>query len=579
VSYNRPFNTRAVDNGQDWVFNAEYPMVRWLEANGYNVSYIAGVDTDRFGTLLLNHRTFLSVGHDEYWSGNQRANVEAARAAGVNLGFFSGNEIFWKTRWEPSIDTSTTAYRTLVSYKETHANAKIDPTAVWTGTWRDPRFSPPADGGRPENALSGTLFMVNDGATTGITVPAADGKMRFWRNTSIANLSAGQSVTLPDGTLGYEWDIDADNGFRPTGLFRLSTTVVPGAPVLQDFGSTFGSGTATHSLTLYRHASGALVFGAGTVQWTWGLDANHDRTGPAADVRMQQATVNVLADMGAQPGSLRPGLIATTASTDAAAPASTITTPIAGTNVPMGQALTITGTANDAGGGVIGGVEVSVDGGATWRPANGRENWTFSWTPSTPGSVTIQTRAADDTGNLETPGGGVTVTVGDTTGTCPCTIWPSSAVPTIISDSDTGSVELGVKFRSDVNGFITGIRFYKGSANTGTHVANLWTTSGQRLATATFTNETASGWQQVNFATPVAVTANTVYIASYFAPNGRYAGDNNYFSASGVDRNMLHALQDGVSGGNGVYAYGSTSAFPASTWQSSNYWVDVVFTE
>ena len=69
----------------------------------------------------------MSVGHDEYWSGAQRQNVEAARDAGVHLAFFSGNEIFWKTRWEPSIDASSTAYRTLVSYKETHANAKIDP--------------------------------------------------------------------------------------------------------------------------------------------------------------------------------------------------------------------------------------------------------------------------------------------------------------------------------------------------------------------------------------------------------------------------------------------------------------------
>ena len=49
---------------------------------------------------------FLSVGHDEYWSGGQRANVEAARDAGVHLAFFSGNEIFWKTRWENSIDGS-----------------------------------------------------------------------------------------------------------------------------------------------------------------------------------------------------------------------------------------------------------------------------------------------------------------------------------------------------------------------------------------------------------------------------------------------------------------------------------------
>ena len=102
VSYNRPFDTNA-ETPEDFVWNAEYPMVRFLEANGYDVSYTTGIDTDRRGNLITNHKTFLSVGHDEYWSGGQRANVEAARAAGVNLAFFSGNEVFWKTRWENSI--------------------------------------------------------------------------------------------------------------------------------------------------------------------------------------------------------------------------------------------------------------------------------------------------------------------------------------------------------------------------------------------------------------------------------------------------------------------------------------------
>ena len=158
-----------------------------------------------------------------------------------------------------------------------------------------------------------------------------------------------------------------------------------------------------------------------------------------------------------------------------------------------------------------------------------------------------------------------------------CTIWPSSATPVNPSDPDTGSVEVGVKFKADVNGQITGIRFYKGSANTGTHVGNLWTSSGTKLASVTFSSETASGWQQVSFASPVAITAGTVYVASYFAPAGHYAGDGAYFAASGVDNVPLHALQDGVSGGNGVYGYGATSTFPTNTFNAANYWVDVVF--
>ena len=399
-------------------------MVRWLEANGYHVSYFTGVDSDRRGNLIRNHKMFLAMGHDEYWSDAQRANVEAARNAGVHLAFFSGNEVYWKTRWENSIDGSGTPYRTLVCYKETHNYPNNpDPTAFWTGTWRDPRNSPPKDGGRPENALTGTLFTVNDGATTSIEVPAEDGKMRFWRNTSIANLAAGTKATLPFGTLGYEWDEDIDNGFRPAGLIRLLTTTVLGAPVLTDYGSTFGSGTATHSLTLYKHSSGALVFGAGTVQWSWGLDSNHDRTVTPTDSSMQQATINLFADMGMQPATLQPGLVTATASTDTTPPTSTITAPAASSTVPPGNVVTITGTASDAGGGIVGGVEVSVDGGTSWRRASGRANWTYDWTvPSATGSVTIRSRAADDSGNLEAPGAGITVTVGSGSDTTPSAV-------------------------------------------------------------------------------------------------------------------------------------------------------------
>ncbi len=160
---------------------------------------------------------------------------------------------------------------------------------------------------------------------------------------------------------------------------------------------------------------------------------------------------------------------------------------------------------------------------------------------------------------------------------CPCTGFSGSAVPSEPSAYDPNATEVGVKFRTSVNGYITGIRFYKGSLNTGIHTGNLWSSSGQLLASATFTNETATGWQQVDFSTPVLVTANTVYVASYHTTSGYYAADSYYFSSSGVDNPPVHLLGDGVNGGNGVYAYSATSTFPVSTFQSSNYWVDVVF--
>jgi hypothetical protein len=133
-----------------------------------------------------------------------------------------------------------------------------------------------------------------------------------------------------------------------------------------------------------------------------------------------------------------------------------------------------------------------------------------------------------------------------------------------------------VKFRSDVAGYITGIRFYKGSANTGTHVGNLWTSGGSLLASAIFTNETAMGWQQVTFASPVLIAANTTYVASYHTDVGGFAIDQNYFASAGVDNAPLHALQSGVAGGNGVELPGA-SGFPDQTYYASNYWVDVVY--
>jgi len=159
---------------------------------------------------------------------------------------------------------------------------------------------------------------------------------------------------------------------------------------------------------------------------------------------------------------------------------------------------------------------------------------------------------------------------------CPCTIWPAAAAPANPAQGDTNSVEIGVKFRSDYSGTITGLRFYKGAGNTGTHVGTLWTSGGVVLAQATFTNETASGWQQVTFASPVAITPNTTYVASYHAPVGRYAADQNGL-ATNVDNVPLHALSSATSGGNGVYAYGATSVFPTNTFNATNYWVDVVY--
>ena len=167
----------------------------------------------------------------------------------------------------------------------------------------------------------------------------------------------------------------------------------------------------------------------------------------------------------------------------------------------------------------------------------------------------------------------------DAAGQCPCAIWPDVAPSAVTDAADTSSVELGVEFQATANGTISGIRFYKGSSNTGTHVGSLWTASGTLLGQVTFTNESATGWQQASFSSPIAVTAGTTYVASYLAPNGGYADDSGYFANSGVINPPLEAPQSSaVSGGNGRYSYGSSPGLPSSTYNASNYWVDVVFT-
>jgi hypothetical protein len=313
LSYNRPFATRAY-RASNMPFNSEYPMIRWLERNGYDVSYWSGADTDR--RSLVDERTkerrfklFLSVGHDEYWSGRQRQHVAEARDAGMNLCFFSGNEMYWRVRWENELATDPTgegvghgernSHRTLVVYKDTQSLVPIDPVE-WTGTWRDARpirgqgekakraealQSLGALEALPENEMTGTIFGVNAWRNDALEVPAPYGTHRFWRHTSVAKLadasiaaankatgmaafasSAGatdkQKVVLVKGILGHEWDEDIDNGYRPPGLMHLSSTTIDGVQYLMDEGAAFDTATATHHLTLYRHYSASTSSGA-----------------------------------------------------------------------------------------------------------------------------------------------------------------------------------------------------------------------------------------------------------------------------------------------------------------------------
>ncbi|MGV8988750.1 MAG: DUF4082 domain-containing protein [Cypionkella sp.] len=612
VSYNRPILTR--DGGgtgsgpQDYVFGADYAAISFLEKNGYDVSYISGVDTDRLGaSALLDHKAFLSVGHDEYWSGGQRANVEAARDAGVNLLFWGGNDVYWKTRYEPSIAGTPTDYRTLVSYKETWANgsltagpqdyANIDPSNQWTGTWRDLRFVDAVDaqgnhtaiGARPENSLTGTLF-VGDGAAVGdvgIDVPTELAGLRMWRDTSVA---AGGATDIAPGIIGYEWNMVAEDENRPAGLIRLSDTLVDWPELLTDQGSRTSPGSETHSLAVYRAPSGALVFSAGTVFWSWGLSNEHDGSpygGDIASTALQQFTVNMFADMGIQPGVAdlvltSQGLVRASASTD------TISATSVMNNLPDTvqalQTITLSGTATDDDGnaatvdGHVALVEVSLDHGLTWNPAKGLQNWTYSWTPTVAGTYDILTRAIDDSLNLPLVASltGDVVTVTPAPPPASYSLFQGGPVAATQYNEAT-PIELGVRFSAAQAGTITELKYYRTAADSGdtdVRAGHLWDSAGNLLATVTFTSTPGqTGWQTATLNAPIVVQAGTTYTASYRTQD-YYIGTGGYFATDHVDP---YGQLTAPAGTNGVFSYGSSLVQPTSSYGASNYWIDVTY--
>src|SRR3954447_10795040 len=156
---------------------------------------------------------------------------------------------------------------------------------------------------------------------------------------------------------------------------------------------------------------------------------------------------------------------------------------------------------------------------------------------------------------------------------CPCSLWSDADVPAVVDYDDAGPIELGVRFTVDVAAPVTGLRYYKSEANTGPHVASLWTADGTLLARAELVNETATGWQQVSLAAPVEITPGTTYVVSYHTTTGHYSADTGYFGNQGRDSGILHA-PGGADEANAVFAYTAGPAFPSQSYSHTNYWVD-----
>ena len=268
----------------------EYNMIRWMESQGYDITYVTNLDVHVNPSLMSQHRVFLDAGHDEYWSLEMRNAVEAARDSGKNLAFFSANTAYWRVRFEPS--SSGVANRVMVCYK-----APGDPVAP-TERFRDPSTN------RPENGLMGVMYIGDHGALYGgFDFVVSNASDPYYANTGLNN--GDRLIAL----VGYEWDGIVNNGFSPTGLVTLGSstvtpeTIAPGIPVTT---------TQISNATRYTAPGGGKVFATGSIQWVWALDSDQGFdpvNPPRVDARAQQIFVNVLSDMGARPTTPNPGLV------------------------------------------------------------------------------------------------------------------------------------------------------------------------------------------------------------------------------------------------------------------------------
>lgn len=300
ATYHKPIVTREGISQTYWLA-CEAPLIRFLERNGIEVKYIASKDLDEGVSVLANTNIMVSSGHDEYWSIGMRDNAEAYRDAGGNLLFFSGNEVFWRTRFEPDRNTMW-CYKDTASGPASHVpGTPLDPV-TWTGTWKDTRFP----GREPENLLTGTDFRmngVNDYAAP-LLQTAGYASHPFWRNSALLS----GNVTA-QGIIGFEADSMLPAQPAPSTAILAAHTLNIDGKYADDNGQEYaGNGDLNWGVISQRYASGAVVVGFGTCQWAWALDPTHDRGGNYVQPALQQATLNLFADLGAAPATIMAGM-------------------------------------------------------------------------------------------------------------------------------------------------------------------------------------------------------------------------------------------------------------------------------
>jgi hypothetical protein len=290
VSFDRPF---GISNGAGYLLTWEYPMLRWLEENGFDVSYLSTSDVQDYPSLLRHHNGILIVGHNEYWSRTMRDNLEAVVNNGVNLANFAADSMCWQIRYESSTKNGIPG-RIIVGYKDKALDLFMEKdNSQVTVQFRNSPVN------RPEQTLLGSMWAGDFNWGTSYDWVVSDSSNWVFSNTGLKN-----GDHLP-GLVGYEYDNVSRSAPIPAGTSLLSSSPVQDVAQGRDDVAdatvyTAGNGARVFNdvanATVYTAGSGARVFNASTIQWSWGLDGygHHDVVNPGAQKITRNVLVNFL---------------------------------------------------------------------------------------------------------------------------------------------------------------------------------------------------------------------------------------------------------------------------------------------
>jgi predicted phage tail protein len=292
VSFDRPYFDGQAGDGAGLFFNWDFPMIRYLESQGYDMTYVTSVDLETNPNVFAGHRVFTNTGHDEYYSDAMRARIQSGIASGVNMALFSANNFYFRMTWAPS--ASGVANRRIHCDKNGLANST-------TFEWR--LLSPP----HPENEIGGVMLggvsndrplLVSDASSW---IYAGTGLHTYVGNGQNNVITSGANQNALPGIVGYEFDsrasttpsLSAYASFEPAGLQTIGHSFIPAAD---------GNASNTWSdATLYTAPNGGgTVYSAGTMQWSWGVDTGYNSgfcgcsPGAYVNTATQRITSNVI---------------------------------------------------------------------------------------------------------------------------------------------------------------------------------------------------------------------------------------------------------------------------------------------